>query len=349
MMDTLRIGRRIMSIVRYGQRSEPGMGKGKLNLFFASCAWLVLCLFFLHGCLFQEKDEGRVAQVNGEAITFSEFWEEFKGRNEEVTDPSALPADTLQAMKASVLRDLIRRRLLLQEVQKRGITVPEDVLEARIQEIRKDYKGRMFEKSLLIHQKDYQQWREDIEEQIKLETLYKEVVGGAGEVTDEEIGEYYDYHLDEFLVPETVKMRQILVRNRPLADKIRKQLRKGGDFSQQAQQHSVAPLKETAGRLEAYRRGELPEALEEAAFSAKKGKVTPPVETYYGFHLLLVEEKTHAHLPSLVETRDRIERRLRQKKEEDQYHQWIRALLKGSDIKVHASLKQGILGTGMLR
>ncbi len=300
---------------------------------------LYLCFGMLQGCRCQETVETNVATVNGYAISFKEFWDHFKGRYDEVTDPSTLQPDVLLRMKAEVLSDLIRRRLLLQEARKRDIHVPEEQVNARVEQIREGYPGLAFQKVLLEHQQDSEQFRQALEEQLIMEMLYRQVVMSAGKVTEAEIGSYYDDHLDEFLVPETVRMRQLVVKDQALAKKLLWKIRKGQDFSVLAGEQTQVLDEEKPGSLETYRRGELPEALEAVAFSAKKGQVTGPVESPYGFHLIRVEEKVPAHLPALEEVREKISKQLQLEREEQEYARWIENRIMRSQIKVHESLR----------
>jgi parvulin-like peptidyl-prolyl isomerase len=165
------------------------------------------------------------------------------------------------------------------------------------------------------------------------------VVAAAKEVTQEEIGLFYDDHLDEFLLPETVRMRQMVVKDLSLARNLLWKLRKGMAFSDLAGEQARGLEDEEPGSLETYRRGELPEALEIVAFSAQIGRPAGPVETPYGFHLIRVEEKVPAHLPALDEVREEIVNRLRREREEHEYALWIDKQIRNSDIQVHDSLK----------
>ncbi len=97
------------------------------------------CLCMLHGCHCQESEDGIVARVNGTPISFIEFWDEFKSRYQGAADPTTLQPDVLETMKAGLLSDLIRQRLLLQEARRREIRVPLEVLDARIEEMQKGF------------------------------------------------------------------------------------------------------------------------------------------------------------------------------------------------------------------
>jgi len=309
----------------------------------AATVALFLCLGLPQGCRCGDSGGGIVATVDGYPISFQEFWEEFKNRYDDVADPSTLPSDVLLQMKVEVLSDVVRRRILLQEAHRRQIHVPEELLTARLAQLRDGYSGLAFEKILLKHRQDPELFERAVTEQLMMEALYREVTSDAADVTEEEIGSYYDDHLDEFLVPETVRMRQMIVKDRARAMDLLQRLRKGQDFSTLAAEHARVPGGEEPGRLETYRRGELPEVLEVLAFSAETGRVTGPVETPYGFHLVRVEETVPAQLSSLDDVREEIRTRLRQERQEREYARWVLGKVRESDIRVHESLEEAIL------
>ena len=171
------------------------------------------------GCHRQKQGEEAVAWVNGEPIAFSTFWDEIKSRYDEVTEASSPQQDVLLVLKKKVLSDLIRERLLLQEASRRGLTVSEGNLQARIDKIKEGYANSPLRKSLIKHSMDYDQWCKALRENMIIEALFTSVVSEAGEVTGQEISQYYKDHLDEFLVPEAVQLNQIVVKNRSKAQR----------------------------------------------------------------------------------------------------------------------------------
>ena len=307
----------------------------RVRLILAGCFLLAA---LATGCDRQKQGEEAVAWVNGEPIPFSTFWDEIKNRYNEVTEASSPQQDVLLVLKRKVLSDLIRERLLLQEASRRGLTVSEETLEARIDEIREGYTNSPLRKSLIKHAMDYDHWRQALRENMIMEALFTSVVREAGKVTDQEISQYYKDHLDEFLVPEAVQLNQIVVKNRSKAQKLLRRIRRGERFEALAEKYSIGPEKEASGRLGTYRRGELPEPLEKAAFSTPAGKVTSLVETQHGFHLLQVVKRMPSHVQTEEEAQEEIARKLLQEKEQALYDAWVTRLIHDSDIRVHASL-----------
>ena len=323
---------------------SPGSGAQFMKQFFNIVGLLSATCFLLAtlaaGCDRQKEGEEAVAWVNKEPILFSVFWDEIKNRYNEVAEASSPQQDVLLILKKKVLNDLIRERLLLQEASKMGITVPDEALDARVQELRAGYTGSPLRKSLIKHAMDYDQWRRALRENMVMEALFDHVVQDAGEVTEEEVGRYYREHLDEFLIPEALQLNQIVVKSRSTAQRLLRRIRKGEDFEALAAKYSIGPEKEQSGRLGTYRRGELPVPLEKAAFSTPTGKVTSLVETQHGFHILKVVRRIPSHVQPEEEARDEIARKLSREKKQVFYDAWVEDLIRESDIRVHASLVQ---------
>lgn len=322
----------------------PGIGaelmrhrSSTVGLFLATCFLLTT---LAAGCDRQKEGEEAVAWVNGEPIRFSVFWDEIKNRYNEVTEASSPQQDVLLVLKKKVLSDLIRERLLLQEASKRGITVTDESLDVRVEELRGGYTGSPLRKSLIKHSMDYDQWRRALRENMVMEALFSHVVEGVGKVTDQEIGQYYRNHLDEFLIPEAVQLNQIVVKSRSTAQRLLRLIRKGEDFEALAAKYSIGPEKEQSGRLGTYQRGELPVPLEKAAFSTPTGKVTSLVETQHGFHLLKVVKRIPSHVQPEEEAREEIALKLSRERKQVFYDEWVERLIQNSDIRVHASLVQ---------
>ena len=114
----------------------------------------------------------------------------------------------LKAYERDVLESMIRWHLLVQEARTRGLTVPEEALNSRvdatIQEILKRNQLTEEQLSEILKAQRGQtleefraQIREEIEEQMLIDLLKDSVVAQVS-VTEEEIEAYYEEHRDSF-------------------------------------------------------------------------------------------------------------------------------------------------------
>src|SRR5207245_7135048 len=93
---------------------------------------------------------------------------------------------------------------------------------------------------------------------------------------------------------------------RAKAEEVRQLARDGRDFASLARQFSEGPGAEKGGEIGTFARGQMEQALEDAAFRLKAGEVSEPIQTAAGFHLLRAAEHSAAGHQSLDEVRDTI-------------------------------------------
>jgi len=87
-----------------------------------------------------------------------------------------------------------------------------------------------------------------------------------------------------------VQARHILVADKELAEKLKKEIDEGADFSKIAEEHSECPSKKRGGDLGWFGKGAMARPFELAAFTAEEGEVVGPVKTEFGWHLIYVYE-----------------------------------------------------------
>jgi peptidyl-prolyl cis-trans isomerase D len=136
---------------------------------------------------------------------------------------------------------------------------------------------------------------------------------------DKEIKDYYEANRFVYQQPERVHARQVLLKLpanatpeqksavNARAQALRAEIEGGKDFAAVASASSEDPgTKTNGGDLGWVERGSWEPALADAAFALEAGKVTQPVETKYGIHLVKVEEKKAAQEKTLEQVRDEI-------------------------------------------
>lgn len=84
-----------------------------------------------------------------------------------------------------------------------------------------------------------------------------------------------------------IKARHILVRTLTEAMDIHNKIvKQGEDFVQIAKQFSLCPSKETGGDLGLFGKGQMVKPFEDAAFNLELGKISLPVQTQFGYHII---------------------------------------------------------------
>jgi peptidyl-prolyl cis-trans isomerase C len=118
---------------------------------------------------------------------------------------------------------------------------------------------------------------------------------------------YYDDQVKQMPPEEEVQARHILVDSESKAKEIADKITNGGDFSALAKEHSTDPgSKDDGGMLGFFGRGQMVPAFEKAAFALKKGEVSSPVQSQFGWHLIRLEDRRQKAPPAFADVKDRI-------------------------------------------
>src|SRR5207237_1515874 len=97
----------------------------------------------------------------------------------------------------------------------------------------------------------------------------------------------------------------------------------GKDFAALARQYSDGPGADKGGELGTFKRGDLDHELEEAAFALEPKKVSEPIRSGGGFHLLRVDERIAAGRRPLEEVKDDIRESLYNDALEERFQNWL--------------------------
>lgn len=138
------------------------------------------------------------------------------------------------------------------------------------------------------------------------------------EISDETVRQYYDSHRESYVSkPEQRKVRHILIKVDDKTDEkaalakikdIQKRLKKGVAFGKLAKQESQDPgSAKQGGDLGFFGRGVMDKAFEASAFSLKKGQISKPVRSAFGYHLIKLDEVK----PEEVKTFDTVKEDIR--------------------------------------
>jgi peptidyl-prolyl cis-trans isomerase C len=88
-----------------------------------------------------------------------------------------------------------------------------------------------------------------------------------------------------------VKASHILVSSADEAERILREIGSGKSFEEMARKYSSCPSGANGGDLGFFSKGQMVKEFEDAAFSLPVGKVSAPVKTEFGYHLIKVTGK----------------------------------------------------------
>jgi len=89
-------------------------------------------------------------------------------------------------------------------------------------------------------------------------------------------------------MPTHVNAQHILVKTEEQAKEIISELNSGKRFEDLARSKSQCPSGKKGGNLGWFSHGQMVKEFQKAAFDLKKGQVSPPVRTQFGWHVIKV-------------------------------------------------------------
>jgi peptidyl-prolyl cis-trans isomerase C len=124
-------------------------------------------------------------------------------------------------------------------------------------------------------------------------------------VTDEQVRAVYDKEIGK---PGTeYNARHILVKTREEAEEIIHELDKGGDFSALAKEKSTDTSASEGGELGWFSSDRMVQPFADAVAGLKKGSYTEePVQTQFGWHVILLEDTRESTPPAFDDIKDRL-------------------------------------------
>lgn len=85
-----------------------------------------------------------------------------------------------------------------------------------------------------------------------------------------------------------VRASHLLVKTKEEVEKLREEILAGKDFAEAAKEVSLCPSGRNGGDLGFFGKGQMVPEFETAAFSLPVGQVSEPIQTQFGWHLLVV-------------------------------------------------------------
>lgn len=149
-------------------------------------------------------------------------------------------------------------------------------------------------------------------------------------VTDAELQAAYDEKFGPDKLTE-FKARHILVKDEQEAKDLIKALDEGKDFAELAKEKSLDPSKSNGGDLGWIGRGQVVESFGDAMSTQEKGKhSTTPVQTQFGWHIILVEDSRPQVPPKMEDVKQQFQSLIQQQR----LSAYIEGLRKTAKIEV---------------
>ncbi len=233
-------------------------------------------------------------------------------------------------LKDRVINELIVNTLLEEEMAKRNIKVTNKDVDDAIKDIIVNKIGSKDKLNILLKQNGISasQFKNDIRQEVKMRKLALQL--GNSEVSEQEAKKYYNDNIDKFKYPERVRASHILVSANPAeieevitsdpnnkdlkpeevkakvteelnarkakADKLYNEAKANIDsFAKLAKENSDDTVSaERGGDLGFFAKEEMVPEFSKAAFAQRPNSVAPVVKSVYGYHIILVTDRSEA-------------------------------------------------------
>lgn len=140
---------------------------------------------------------------------------------------------------------------------------------------------------------------------------------GKAATTDEAMKKVYDEASKQISGEQEVRARHILVETEDEAKAIKTELDKGADFAELAKKKSKDPGSSDGGDLGFFTKDQMVPEFANVAFSLEPGKISDPVKSQFGWHIIKVEEKRNRKPPEFEQVKAQIETYVTRKAQAD--------------------------------
>ncbi|MDP9067513.1 MAG: peptidylprolyl isomerase [Actinomycetota bacterium] len=239
-------------------------------------------------------------------------------------------------VEQQLLTQAIRRAVLEPKAAEFGITVSEEELTQRLDEVKADFETEAaFEEALKEQGLTFDQLEELVRDSLLEEELRAKVTENAGP-TEEDLQAFYEENEARF---QETAAQHILVEGKALAQRLSRQLQAAPPrqvetlFAKLAKEHSTD--QSNAGRggdLGFFSPGEFVPPFEAAAADLEIGEVSDPVKTEFGFHVIRVTDRRLAPFEDVV---GQIEQELGTGAADEAWEEYVAQAYEEADVKVN--------------
>jgi peptidyl-prolyl cis-trans isomerase SurA len=291
-----------------------------------------------------------VAIVNGEIITLAElerYYSNLQDGAEASGNAGEKRAKIFESRKEALDR-LIEEKLIDQQCKKLSITVSTRDLDMAIENVKKvnAITDEQLRSALMAEGVSFEDYRQELREQIKRNKLVSRVVRREVIVDEERLKRFYSEHVARFKEPDQIRASHILIlipqdaddllveALRHKGDTILERLRRGEDFQQLARVYSDDASGKNGGDLGFFKRGELLPEFERATFGLQPGQVIGLVRTKIGFHIIKVTERKEGSVIPYGDVTEKIRNQYIKEESKRLYEAWLKKVKEESFIEV---------------
>ncbi len=233
-----------------------------------------------------------------------------------------------KALRDQVLQLLISFEWIEGEAEEQGVKVTDEEIQKQFEEQKKASFPKEEDYDKFLEQSG--QTEEDILKRVRLDVLSnkirEKVTEGDADVSDAEIGDYYEENKERFAQPERRDLLVVLTKTEAKAQEAKDRIEGGESWAAVAKDLSIDPSsKAQGGKLPAVAEGQQEAAFDKAIFSADKGETVGPVKTQFGWYVFRVTKITEATQQSQEEASATIKQLLASQKQQKSLDDFVKS------------------------
>jgi foldase protein PrsA len=240
-------------------------------------------------------------------------------------------ASEYKSLQQQVMQLLVSFQWIEGEAKSQGIKVTDA-------DVKKAFDSQ--KKASFPKEDDYQkflkqsgQTEDDILMRVRLDLLSnkirEKITKDSDKISDAEIAKYYNANKSKFAQPERRDLLVVLTKTQGKAKAAKSAIQGGQAFGAVAKKFSIDPQsKAQGGKLPAVAKGQQEQAFDEAIFSAKKGALTGPVKTQFGYYVFKVTKVTAASQQTQQEASATIKQLLVSQKQQKALDDFVKTFTK---------------------
>jgi peptidyl-prolyl cis-trans isomerase C len=169
--------------------------------------------------------------------------------------------------------------------------------------------------------------------EILTHAFVENILSNQIKISDEEISNYYNNHLNEFVIPERVQISEIVVDTKEKADEILNRLKLGESFEEIAEKESIAPTREKRGEIGWIEVEKLNPEVASLLSKVKPGEILANIiKTEMGYHIIKLTGRTEKRILTLSEATPIIKNLLLSQKKKVEVENLMKKLKEKSKI-----------------
>lgn len=261
--------------------------------------------------------------------------------------PEQFPADQKAQGYKVLLNELVTEKLVNSRCK--DTVVKDEDLNARIDQLKSRFPSQeAFEQQIVKAGQTIEKLREEIRASLKQQTWIEDQIKDAPKATDADAEDFFKKNPQQFEKPEQVRASHILVsvaqdataevaaEKQKAAEAILARAKSGGEaFDKLAAELSEDPsAKQNSGDLNFFAREQMVPEFSKAAFEMKKGEISGPVRSQFGFHIIQVTDRKDAEKMTLDAVKPQLMTFLNRQKHQEQVQNLLKDLREKAQVEI---------------